>query len=186
MSATSKIREYVESLKSSPRMKGQVVFHRIIPERQPVWSKLQKPFSTEIQNLMRRAEIPSLYRHQAETLDLLRGGCHVVVSTPTASGKTLIYNLATLEHIVKAPNSTALYLFPLKALAQDQLRAFEKLATNLEADIPTAAIYDGDTSPWFRKKIRANPPDVLFTNPDMLHLSLLSFHQKWAAFISHI
>ncbi|MDY7001596.1 MAG: Zn-binding domain-containing protein [Thermodesulfobacteriota bacterium] len=76
-------------------------------------------------------------------------------------------------------------LFPLKALAQDQFKGFNALAESLPEDIrPRAAIYDGDTTPWFRKKIRENPPNVLMTNPEMLHLSLLRHHDKWAAFLA--
>ena len=167
-------------------MGHQVVYHRIIPEKSPSWSKPEKPWPKEIENLIRKTGIHSLYDHQAEALNYLRHGRHTVVSTPTASGKTLIYNLTALEHFTKDPKSTALYLFPLKALAQDQLRTFRELLSNIEASSTTADIYDGDTSAWFRKKIRENPPNVLLTNPDMLHLSLLQFHQKWAPFISRI
>jgi DEAD/DEAH box helicase domain-containing protein len=186
MTPPSKIQEYVEALKSSPRMGHQVVYHRVIPEKSPSWSKPEKTWPKEIENLIRQTGIHSLYVHQAEALNSLRRGRHTVVSTPTASGKTLIYNLTALEHFSKDPKSTALYLFPLKALAQDQLRTFRELASNKEGDTPTAAIYDGDTSAWFRKKIRENPPDILLTNPDMLHLSLLPYHQKWAPFLSKI
>ncbi len=186
MTPPSKIQEYVESLISSPRMGRQVVYHRIIAKKSPSGSIPEKPWPKEIENLIRQTGIHSLYAHQAEALNSMRRGRHTVVSTPTASGKTLIYNLTALEHFSKDPKSTALYLFPLKALAQDQLRTFRELASNKEADSPTAAIYDGDTSAWFRKKIRENPPDILLTNPDMLHLSLLPFHQKWAPFFSRI
>jgi len=165
-------------------MGNQVVYHRLIPEKFPSWSAPQKSWSDEMEELILQTGIQALYIHQADALNLLRNGLHTVVSTPTASGKTLIYNLTALEHISKDPKSTALYLFPLKALAQDQLRTFTDLASNIDGHSPTAAIYDGDTSAWFRKKIREHPSDILLTNPDMLHLSLLPFHQKWAAFLS--
>jgi DEAD/DEAH box helicase domain-containing protein len=114
---------------------------------------------------------------------MLRAGGNVVVSTPTASGKTLVYNLPVLEQCLANPDSKALYLYPLKALAQDQLKAFRELTAFWPEDSrPSAAIYDGDTTQHFRKKIREDPPNVLMTNPEMLHLSLLPHHEAWSAF----
>ena len=109
----------------------------------------------------------------------------MVVATPTASGKSLIYNLPVLERHLHDPDARALYLFPLKALAQDQLAAFTALtATWPEAARPTAALYDGDTSDHFRRKIRRDPPTVLVSNPEMLHLGILPHHEQWAAFLA--
>ncbi|MEA1991155.1 MAG: DEAD/DEAH box helicase [Thermodesulfobacteriota bacterium] len=106
-----------------------------------------------------------------------------MVSTPTASGKTLVYSLPVIEQILEDPLSRALYLFPLKALAQDQMKAFRELTACLDRErAPTCATYDGDTSSWKRKRLRELPPNVLLTNPEMLHLSLLAHHEKWAFF----
>ena len=77
---------------------------------------------------MRSAGIQDLYQHQADAVDVIRSGRHLVVATPTASGKTLIYNLPVLENVLKNPESKALYIFPLKALAQDQMRTFKEMA----------------------------------------------------------
>ena len=131
---------------------------------------------------MESAGVRDLYQHQVDAVDLMRSGRHLVVATPTASGKTLIYNLSVLENVLENIESKALYIFPLKALAQDQLRVFEELATYGRSIKPTAAIYDGDTSAWHRKRIREAPPNILLTNPEMIHLSLLPHHQKWAEF----
>jgi DEAD/DEAH box helicase domain-containing protein len=84
------------------------------------------------------------------------------------------------------PDFTALYIFPLKALAQDQLQTFEALAAHLEPARPTAAIYDGDTSAYRRKRIREAPPNVIITNPEMVHLSFLAHHRKWAPFLARL
>ena len=111
-------------------------------------------------------------------MDFLRDGRHVIIATPTASGKTLVYDLPVLEHFLADPDATALYIFPLKALAQDQLQTFETLAGFLKTTRPTAAIYDGDTSAYRRKCIREAPPNVVITNPEMLHLSLLAHHRR--------
>ncbi len=184
MISSSKINEYIQSLKKSERIGHQVVYHRILRGRPPVWSQTADPLHPETQKILRRLHIDKLFRHQAEAIDLLRRGHHVVVSTPTASGKTLIYNLPVIETFLNDPKSTALYIFPLKALAQDQLKTFQTMTSYGEGARPTAAIYDGDTSGYRRKKIRENPPDVLLTNPEMIHLSILPYHRKWAEFLA--
>ena len=126
--------------------------------------------------------INRLYRHQAKALEKIRLGHDVAVATATASGKTLIYNLSVVERILRNPDSRALYIYPLKALAQDQLIAFRRFVTELAPRSPKAEIYDGDTSAYKRRKIRDVPPHVIMTNPEMLHLSLLAFHAKWETF----
>ena len=137
--------------------------------------------------MLKAAGFENLYRHQAQAIDHIRSGRHVVVATPTASGKTLIYNLPALEFFLKNPDATALYIFPLKALAQDQLQTFEALAAQLKAGQPaTAAIYDGDTSAYRRRRLREAPPNVVITNPEMLHLSFLAHHRKWSHFLARI
>ena len=176
------IKEYVQSLVSSKRLGSQVVYHKILPEQPARLSRPKYPWAEQIQRIIASQGIPDLYRHQADAVDLIRSGRHVVVATPTASGKTLIYNLPMMEKILKNPDSKALYIFPLKALAQDQLRTFEALSRFSREITPTIAIYDGDTSAWHRKRIREIPPNILLTNPEMIHLSLLPHHQKWADF----
>ncbi|MDP2647408.1 MAG: DEAD/DEAH box helicase [Desulfobacterales bacterium] len=184
MKELSGINEYVKSLMSSPRLGHQVVFHKIYPSKPPVWSKPDVPWPDPIAHIMRSCGIERLYQHQARAMDLIRSGCHVVTATPTASGKSLIYNLPVLERIYANRNAKALYIFPLKALTQDQLRTFNEMTSHCSGVPVTASIYDGDTSAWHRKRIRENPPGVLLTNPEMLHLSLLAYHPKWAAFFA--
>jgi DEAD/DEAH box helicase domain-containing protein len=180
------VQEYIQSLKSSHRLGNQVVHHTILPERSPIWSKPDQLLPKEINHIIRSVGIRNLYKHQLDAINLIRSGRHIVVATPTASGKTLIYNVPVLENILNNPASKALYIFPLKALAQDQLRTFEMLATHAETIQPSAAIYDGDTSAWHRKKIRQTPPNILLTNPEMIHLSMLPHHQKWSQFFSKL
>ncbi len=180
------IKEYIQSLISSKRLGSQVVYHKILSEQPARRSRTKFPWPDAIRHIITSIGIRDLYRHQADAVDLIRSGRHVVVATPTASGKTLIYNLPVLENILKNPDSKALYIFPLKALAQDQLRTFEALSRCSKQISPTIAIYDGDTSAWHRKRIREDPPNVLLTNPEMIHLSLLPHHQKWAEFFSKL
>jgi len=121
--------------------------------------------------------ITGLYPHQREALDALGDGRNVIVATGTASGKTLVYNLAYATEALSDPRSTALYLFPTKALARDQLRAVRELR------LPQlkAAVYDGDTPQPDRPLIRRNA-NLVMSNPDMLHASILPDHARWADF----
>ncbi len=182
MKNSKRLNEYIRSLIASGRVGHQVVFHKKLTKKRPVWQDARRPWPPEIIRILQGIGISRLYRHQAQTIDLIRSGCHAVVSTPTASGKTLVYNLPVLENIFSDPESRALYIFPLKALAQDQLRAFETLAGHCRPTSPTAAIYDGDTTAYHRKRIRENPPHVLLTNPEMLHLAMLPHHDNWSRF----
>ncbi len=122
--------------------------------------------------------ITGLYEHQRTALDLVRSGRNVIVATGTASGKTLVYNLAFASEAVGDPKRTALYLFPTKALARDQLRQIRELK------LPQlrAAVYDGDTPRPERPLVRKNA-NLVLSNPDMLHASILPDHARWADFL---
>jgi DEAD/DEAH box helicase domain-containing protein len=182
----SEITRFLKSLSNSARLGSQVVFQKTLPATSPEWAEPQKPWPDAIQAILKSIKIEHLYRHQAQAIDFIRNGHHVIVATPTASGKTLVYDLPVLEHFLTDPDFTALYIFPLKALAQDQLKTFEVLAAHLEPHRPAAAIYDGDTSAYRRKCIREAPPNVIITNPEMVHLSFLAHHRKWAHFLSRL
>ncbi|HXB54461.1 MAG TPA: DEAD/DEAH box helicase [Vicinamibacteria bacterium] len=126
----------------------------------------------------------SLYTHQREAYDTVLAGRHAVVVTPTASGKTLCYNLPVLDRILKDPDARALYLFPTKALAQDQLAELHGVIEALEADIGTFT-YDGDTPADARKAIRARA-HIVVSNPDMLHKGILPHHTKWVKLFENL
>jgi len=161
------------------------VHHEKIKGRASNYGPLEKPLPDVLVAALKKAGIENLYTHQVAAVDCVREGKNVIVSTPTASGKSLIYNLPVFEKLIARPDSKALYLFPLKALAQDQLRAVKDLAHGLPENLrPAASIYDGDTNAYQRKKMRDTPPQVLISNPDMLHLSLLGYHQSWGLFFS--
>jgi DEAD/DEAH box helicase domain-containing protein len=176
------ITEYLQSLVKSPRLGAQVAFQTVLPQTPALWSESISKYSPAIQQALRAAGIRRLYQHQDQAIDKIRNGKNVIVATPTASGKSLIYNLPVLERYQADVNSRSLYIFPLKALAQHQLRGFEQMAAHFGGNQPTAAIYDGDTSAYRRKRIREAPPNVILTNPEMLHLSLLAHHRKWKHF----
>lgn len=177
------VEEYLSSLKASPRFGPQVVHHESITAISPKFAEPAKEFSPELTGILSFLENGRLYSHQATAIDLIREGRDVIVATPTASGKSLIYNLPVFESIFADWSASALYLFPLKALSQDQLRNIEDLSSFLPTDRqPRAAICDGDTSAYHRKKIRETLPHILITNPDMLHLSMLGYHERWSSF----
>ncbi|MDR1685301.1 MAG: DUF1998 domain-containing protein [Desulfovibrio sp.] len=181
MSSNGSVAEYLEALEASQSLGPLITGHVVLPASAPRFAPLARPWPRAMDGVLEHLGIRGLYSHQAEGIDALRAGLNIIVSTPTASGKSLIYTLPVLEHFLRDPDARALFLFPLKALARDQLAAFEALCAHWpEAARPVAAVYDGDTTGHFRRKIRDNLPQVLFTNPEMLHLSLLPHHRLWA------
>ncbi len=158
---------------------------RFFPGREPRFAAPARPWPGPVRRSLDLLGVRDLYEHQVRATDLVRSGQNIVVATPTASGKSLIYNLPVLEACHVDRQARALYLFPLKALAQDQRRALDSLAASL-FPTPTSAIYDGDTSSSQRSRIRRTPPNVLFTNPDMLHLGILPSHERWAEFFANL
>jgi len=172
------MRTFVDNLKRHRFYAPQVVYHRTFPPARSHWAKLQ--LSPVLSRALEKLGIDSLYSHQAAAIEKVREGKNVVIATPTASGKTLTYNLPVIESLIQAPNSKALYIFPLKALEQDQLKALKEFVSPLQSQVKfQAEIYDGDTSSYRRQKIRQSIPPILITNPDMVHLSLLPFHAQW-------
>ncbi len=150
---------------------------RQIPAREAKFRPMPEWVRSELAEAYRAKGIEQLYAHQAATAELVHGGKNVVVVTPTASGKTLCYNLPVLNAVLENGDTRALYLYPTKALAQDQLAELHDLGQRLE-DRFGVFTYDGDTPNDARKAIRERGHIVL-TNPDMLHAGILPHHTKW-------
>jgi DEAD/DEAH box helicase domain-containing protein len=186
MSSKNHLSEYIGAMLQSSALSEKVAFHQILARVQAVYSKRDHILTENSREILGDLGIESLFYHQAEAMDLLKKGHHTVVSTPTASGKSLIYHFSVIERIIFKPTSRSLYLFPLKALAQNQFNWLESLLKLMDGSKARAAIYDGDTNAYQRKKIRNDPPNILLTNPDMLHLSLLPFHRQWELFFSNL
>src|ERR1700757_253946 len=150
---------------------------RQIPARDAQFRPMPAWVTSALAEAYRAKGIRELYSHQSATAELVRNGKNVVLVTPTASGKTLCYNLPVLNAVLEDTDTRALYLFPTKALAQDQLAELQDLAKGLN-DSFGVFTYDGDTPSDARKAIRERGHIVL-TNPDMLHTGILPHHTKW-------
>ena len=133
---------------------------------------------------LERRGIRQLYTHQAESFDRISAGANVTVVTPTASGKTICYNLPVMNLLMTDPGARAMYLFPTKALAEDQLHEFQSAVEEVGSDI-RAFTYDGDTPQDARKTIRQRA-NVVLTNPDMLHSGILPHHTRWARYFENL
>jgi DEAD/DEAH box helicase domain-containing protein len=190
-SETGTVREYLSSLLKSERYGPQVVARRTFPASAPHLGEPESGLPPALLEVLEKNGISRLYSHQARAIDLVLGKKNVLVATPTASGKSLIYTLPVFGSLMTDLHARALYLFPLKALAQDQVRSIETLAVHLPEYFDmrgraAAAIYDGDTSAYHRKKIRENLPGILVTNPDMLHMGLLPYHDLWGGLFGNL
>ncbi len=163
---------YLRELKE---YKGQIEHVEEIPKKEPRYGMLEKPLPPPIKEYLERRNI-RLYTHQAEAINLIREGKDVIITTPTASGKTLAFNIPVIEKIYYDPDATALYFYPTKALANDQLENLKETEKETGIEI-TSNIYDGDTPQHLRPKIR-DVSRVIITNPYAMH-QYLPWHQKW-------
>jgi DEAD/DEAH box helicase domain-containing protein len=173
----------LDDLLTSPSTGPCITATRHIPARPPVLVPFPASLDPRIGDALRARDIGQLYSHQARAWDLIVKGQNVVVVTPTASGKTLCYNLPALQALVHQPDARILYLFPTKALAQDQLAELEELARQLPQ--MRMFTYDGDTPQDARRAVRARA-NLVLTNPDMLHSGILPHHTKWASLFQNL
>lgn len=187
------VQTFLQHLTRQPFYAGQIAHLEHIPRRSARYGALRTALHPDLQAQLRGQGIDRLYAHQAEAVNAALAGRHVMVVTATASGKTLCYNLPTLEAILKQPTARALYLYPTKALAQDQLRALQELGCAVEGrrvpkdeTLPiTVGTYDGDTPQTRRAKLRQGA-QIILTNPDMLHLGILPNHPLWGSLFRHL
>jgi DEAD/DEAH box helicase domain-containing protein len=162
---------------ADPQVRASMVVDRTLPARPAVTAPIPGWLAPGLADGLRARGIERLYSHQAEALEALREGHDVTVVTSTASGKSLCYDLPVLDAISRDPAIRALYLFPTKALSQDQAAGLRELADAASIQL-AAAVYDGDTPAPIRSSIRA-AGQVVLTNPDMLHNAILPHHTKW-------
>ena len=179
------ITAFLNHLESQPTYNGQIAHIEHIPSREASYAELDEPLVTELQDCLNEHGLSPLYVHQAEAVNRARQGKNVMVATSSASGKTLCYNIAVLQAILTEPGSRALYLFPTKALAQDQLRNLRQLFCPRLLPVEDVATFDGDTPRAERAEIKKHAK-IILTNPDMLHVGILPNHQSWTGLLRHL
>ena len=171
------VESVLEKIEKNPRFMSNVTFRHTIPAQEGVYEPIPPFLPDKLQELLMQKGITKLYSHQAAALNGVREGRDIVVVTPTASGKTLCYNLPVTQALLDDEEARALYLFPTKALAQDQVAELMEWSDKLGGKIKTYT-YDGDTPGDARIAIRA-AGSIVVTNPDMLHSGILPHHTKW-------
>ncbi|MCI5846098.1 MAG: DEAD/DEAH box helicase [Clostridiales bacterium] len=178
------IDQLIGSLKNDRSFMDCVTHWRTLPATEGRYEPLPEEMDERLKRILRQRGIHRLYCHQAECCRLSRQKKDYVVVTPTASGKTLCYNLPVVSAILQNPDARALYLFPTKALSADQVSGLYDIIQQLDVDIK-AYTYDGDTQGAARKAIR-QAGHIVVTNPDMLHANILPHHTKWVKLFENL
>jgi len=176
------IDNFVKNIKQMQSYKKQIVYIQEIAAQNASFGELEKPLPGNIQRCLLDRKI-SFYSHQAEAINKARQGKNVEIVTPTASGKTLAFNVPVLEALTENKKATALYLYPTKALTNDQLKVLRELDKEIGLKA-SPNIYDGDTPQSQRANIRENSK-IILTNPYGLH-QYLPWHYKWRAFLQNL
>ncbi|ROW09661.1 hypothetical protein VMCG_02496 [Cytospora schulzeri] len=183
------IPEIVQELKNSPWYTGQIVpdGHRVFEAQEPVYGELNFLLSQDLVNALYNAKgITQFFAHQSEAINSLHDGKHVVVSTSTSSGKSLIYQLPVLHALEEDFSTRAMYIFPTKALAQDQKRSLRDMLSYLPGlEHTVVETFDGDT-PWKERNAIRDEARIIFTNPDMLHITILPQEERWRTFLQNL
>ncbi|MHB1319073.1 MAG: DEAD/DEAH box helicase, partial [Anaerolineae bacterium] len=175
----------IARLQSAPDYQGQITHIEMLPAREARYEALESTLCPVIEDLLKLRGLTRLYAHQARAIDATRAGENVMVATGTASGKTLCYNIPVLEAIARDPMARAIYLFPTKALAQDQARALSELVAGSALANLRYGVYDGDTEPGARARLRRHA-SILLSNPDMLNAGILPNHTNWTTLLRHL
>jgi len=181
-------RKNLEQLLESPEFAPNIVINRLLPAQEGIYEDFPKDLDPRVIKAFKSRGIDRIYSHQADVWRLARNGKNVVVVTPTASGKTLCYNLPCLHELLTDENSRCLYLFPTKALSQDQQAELNEIASNEDGKSGLnvkIATYDGDTPDSLRISAR-DTGRIIISNPDMLHAGILPNHTKWIKFFSRL
>jgi DEAD/DEAH box helicase domain-containing protein len=176
--------QILERLRRDERFCNNIVHWETIPARDSRTVPFPADLDVRIRDTLVKRGIPSLYTHQETAYRYVREGRNIVAVTPTASGKSMCYHLPVLQTLTENPEARALYLFPTKALAQDQKSELLELVGEMGLPVKTET-YDGDTPANIRQMIR-KAGNIVITNPDMLHSGILPHHTKWVSFFEHV
>lgn len=178
------LQEILADLKINDSFKENIVTWKTLEAKEAQTVSLPDNLHTALRDSLNSKGIEKLYTHQKTAYENIMAGNSVVAVTPTASGKTLCYNLPVLQSILSNPNARALYMFPTKALAQDQKSEINEIIQAAGIDI-NSYTYDGDTPANIRQKVR-KAGHVVITNPDMLHSAILPHHTKWVSLFENL
>ncbi|MCH1627332.1 DEAD/DEAH box helicase [Fredinandcohnia sp. SECRCQ15] len=178
------VHELITLLKQTPQYSKNIVHWHTIEGKPAIEAEIPSSVDNRLKVALKKRGISSLYTHQKLAYEVARDGASYVAVTPTASGKTLCYNLPVLQTIVENNESRALYLFPTKALAQDQKSELNEIIEEMDVQI-NSYTYDGDTSANIRQKVR-KAGHIVITNPDMLHSAILPHHTKWVSLFENL
>lgn len=176
--------EYIEKLKNNPAFMKNVTSWQVVPERKARYGEFPSDLDPRVKQTLHERGIDRPYIHQSRAIAAALSRQDFVVVTPTASGKTLCYNVPVLDSILKDESARALYLFPTKALSSDQVAELYSMIERIGADVK-AYTYDGDTPASARSAIR-QAGHVVVTNPDMLHQGILPHHAKWVKLFENL
>lgn len=179
-----KVRESMQDLLQMLKTDPNVAYWKTIPEQKAESLPFPNHMDSRLVDALTNRGIPSLYSHQRRAFDVATSGDDLVAVTPTASGKTLCYNLPVLQTILEDSTRRALYLFPTKALAQDQKSEMNEIIEEMGVQL-NSYTYDGDTPGTIRQKIRV-AGHIVMTNPDMLHSGILPHHTKWVSLFENL
>ena len=178
------LQQIIEHIQTDEQYSNNIVNWHTIPEREAQTVPFPVSIDSRLKEALQSRGVKELYTHQGQAIDITRKRENFVAVTPTASGKTLCYNLPVLQQIIDDPSSRALYIFPTKALAQDQKSELNELIEELGINI-NSYTYDGDTPSNIRQKVR-QAGHIVITNPDMLHSAILPHHTKWVALFENL
>ena len=173
------ISRLLNEIKSSNRYQNQIVHIEEIPSREALYAPLK--LKTQVGAALSGIGIEDLYTHQTEAINKIREGKNIVLCTTTASGKSLTYLIPIFEAVLDDPEATALYISPLNALVNDQLKAFVEFEEALRSGAGIAR-YTGALSEAQKRKVREGQNNIVFTNPEMVHMSFLAWHHLWGSF----
>jgi DEAD/DEAH box helicase domain-containing protein len=179
------IQEFLNHIRSQSSYDNQIAHIEHIAPRRAQYGKLDEPLAPALLDCLDVNGLSRLYSHQVKALNYVRAGKNVIIATSSASGKSLVYNIAVMQAILTEPATRALYMFPTKALAQDQLRKLNELFSPALLPPECLATFDGDTPRSERGDVKRYGR-IILTNPDMLHVGIMPSHQSWASLFKHL
>ena len=178
------LEQLLKQYRADPQFMQNVTNWHVVPPKPARYAPYPQSVPTQLKEALIARGIEQPYIHQRQAMDAIADGQDVVIVTPTASGKTLCYNVPVLTRMMEDENARALYIFPTKALAADQVSELNEVITAAHLSVK-AFTYDGDTAATARRAVR-QAGNVVVTNPDMLHSGILPYHTNWVKLFENL